>query len=613
MNEVLKITLSLSCSGALLIIALCLLRPLFRTRLSKQWQYYIWLAVIARLLLPFAPETNLMKTLFQHQNAVFAPARLDDAPGMVQDSFSIAQPDAQSERNDLQTRRPGAFPWRYLWACWLMTALILFIRKITLYQSFVTYIRAGCTEAADFDQLERFGRLVAQSKVKVKVELYTNSLVSSPLLIGFFRPCIVLPTDNLSDTAFQYTILHELTHYKRRDMFFKWLVQLTICIHWFNPLVRLMGREVERSCELSCDEAVIKGLDKNMRRAYGNTLLNALENSGVYKSTIASVTLCESREQLKERLDAIADFQPKSKCATFITAVLTVSVCLVASAAGAYAAPVSAYHAVSTEKPPAIGDLTLIKKEYTPDELKTLAVSKLSIEMHSDHVSVVRGGDTLKFEYYALNPDEYVFQAVKDNSGHSLPLRVYRSPSDAGYARSMTVTVPEQLQLDALQIATTSGNINLAGCTAGAIVINTQNGQIDMRGGSVSGNLWVSSQTGDVLISQTALPGLLQDTPYDAMFETLSGTIIVQPPDRIENYSLAVDYGNEAEIFINGEGFELIDMQDSGAVKSTLEPDGTVAGVETKDTKKLIFTLNEGAPKRIRFQSPKGAFIVQEK
>lgn len=61
MNEALKITLSLSCSGALLIIALCLLRPLFRKRLSKQWQYYIWLAVIARLLLPFAPETNLIK------------------------------------------------------------------------------------------------------------------------------------------------------------------------------------------------------------------------------------------------------------------------------------------------------------------------------------------------------------------------------------------------------------------------------------------------------------------------------------------------------------------------------------------------------------------------
>ena len=152
-----------------------------------------------------------------------------------------------------------------------MAALILMIRKITIYQSFVKYIRAGCAEVEDLDRLEQFGRLVEQSGVKTAVELTTNHLISSPLLIGFFHPCIVLPTERLTESEFQYTILHELTHYKRRDMFYKWLVQLTLCVHWFNPLVYLMGREVERACELSCDEAVIRGLDPQGRRAYGDT------------------------------------------------------------------------------------------------------------------------------------------------------------------------------------------------------------------------------------------------------------------------------------------------------------------------------------------------------
>lgn len=65
MNEILKVVLSLSLSGTLLILLLFLLRPLFRKRLSKRWQYYIWLLVVARLLFPLAPETNLMATLFQ--------------------------------------------------------------------------------------------------------------------------------------------------------------------------------------------------------------------------------------------------------------------------------------------------------------------------------------------------------------------------------------------------------------------------------------------------------------------------------------------------------------------------------------------------------------------
>ena len=52
MNEMLKLVLSLSLSGGVLILALLLSRPLWKDRVSKTWQYYIWLIVIARLLLP---------------------------------------------------------------------------------------------------------------------------------------------------------------------------------------------------------------------------------------------------------------------------------------------------------------------------------------------------------------------------------------------------------------------------------------------------------------------------------------------------------------------------------------------------------------------------------
>lgn len=160
---------------------------------------------------------------------------------------------------------------------------------------------------------EQIGSLIEQTGVRGAVGLYTNSLISSPLLIGFFRPCIMLPSAELPDSDFQYTILHELTHYKRRDMFYKWLVQISICLHWFNPLVYLMGREINRACEFSCDEAVIKSLDKDGRRAYGDTLLNAVNLGGTYKDSLASVTLNRSAELLKERLDAIMHYRKNQK------------------------------------------------------------------------------------------------------------------------------------------------------------------------------------------------------------------------------------------------------------------------------------------------------------
>lgn len=110
--------------------------------------------------------------------------------------------------------------------------------------------------------------------IKTTVSIYTNSMVSSPLLIGFFHPCIILPSEEIQDIDLQNTIHHELIHFIHKDMFYKWLVQLTICIHWFNPFVYLIARETGRLCELSCDEEVIKKLDEKGKREYGNTLLN---------------------------------------------------------------------------------------------------------------------------------------------------------------------------------------------------------------------------------------------------------------------------------------------------------------------------------------------------
>ena len=52
MTALMKLILSLSLSGSLLILLLLLFRPLYRNRLSKSWQYYIWIVVILRLLLP---------------------------------------------------------------------------------------------------------------------------------------------------------------------------------------------------------------------------------------------------------------------------------------------------------------------------------------------------------------------------------------------------------------------------------------------------------------------------------------------------------------------------------------------------------------------------------
>ena len=252
MTEILKTVLSLSLSGSLLILLLFLLRPVIKERLSKRWQYYIWLVVAARLMLPFAPEENFMGTFFQGIDRAVTQTELAAPTGQQTAVAGISSAEYKtdgSKKLHHEQRKPmksasilarivSSAMWKHLWSGWFAIALILLIRKITIYQDFVKYIRAGSEEAGDIDLLERFGKLVEKSRVKNTVEFCTNSLISSPLLIGFFHPCIVLPTADLSSSDFEYTILHELTHYKRRDMFYKWLIQLIV---WFRQWFVCIG------------------------------------------------------------------------------------------------------------------------------------------------------------------------------------------------------------------------------------------------------------------------------------------------------------------------------------------------------------------------------------
>ncbi|MBD5140915.1 MAG: peptidase, M56 family protein, partial [Ruminococcus sp.] len=69
MNEFMKILLSLSVSGALLLLLILGLKPLYKNKFSKRWQYYIWIIVALRFLLPLTPDITIVGSLFEKFNA----------------------------------------------------------------------------------------------------------------------------------------------------------------------------------------------------------------------------------------------------------------------------------------------------------------------------------------------------------------------------------------------------------------------------------------------------------------------------------------------------------------------------------------------------------------
>ncbi len=360
MQEISKLILSLSLSGGVVILGLFFLSRLLGYRVSRRWQYQIWLIAVLRLLLPFSAELNLVGTVFAN---VEQAVHQEEIRGLQEDS-SMAETDSPADgllfsddeaegslyhtagEGGQRDRLPEVFPAegpgfvKYLTETfaliWLSVALLLLAQRIMAYRNFVRTLQTGCIPA-DVELLERFGRIAEERKIKGTIELCIHPLAASPMLVGLFRPKIILPTAELSEQDFYYTILHELIHYRRMDLLYKWLVQFTVCLHWFNPLVWLMGREVNRTCELACDEAVLRELDSDKRRAYGDTLLRAAALNRHGFTSLGTLTMHESKKLLKRRLQSIIEYQKKPGWIKAASLALAVMIAVGALTLGVYA------------------------------------------------------------------------------------------------------------------------------------------------------------------------------------------------------------------------------------------------------------------------------------
>ena len=345
MNEFIKILLSLSVSGALLLLLILGLKPLYKNKFSKRWQYYIWIVVALRFLLPFTPDTTIIGSLFEKFDTTAITNEIPANPNVpvpADTGNSKAEPIQTNREITTAAMREPFNKYVCLFFIWSALALVLFVRKVTVYQGFIQYIKAGNKEISDIKILNLLSDCEEKLHIKTRVELSCNPLVASPMQIGFFRPRIILPVGELEDKELSYIFVHELTHYKQKDMFYKWLIQIVVCAHWFNPFVYLLEKEVNKSCELSCDEKVISVLDDTARREYGDTLISFLKSNNLYKSSLASVTLSEGAEQIKERLGAIMNFKSKTKTIRVLTGILTLFILSGAVFIGGYSVSAAA-------------------------------------------------------------------------------------------------------------------------------------------------------------------------------------------------------------------------------------------------------------------------------
>jgi len=345
--------LTLSLSGTLLGLLLMLFRRICRNRLPSTLFYGAWLLVLLRLLLPLPGVLPALRNAGNTGNIQSTATAVSDeqptldyARGQTADVSGInigdngeqsaligdgrevsvmeASPDAASadsaavqetsgnrvidRAGDLLTAAIRSLDKDGIWLwIWLAGALLALALKVASYVRFQKALKPTLQEAD-----EGIAEVFRGFKQKRKPLLTCSRAVQTPMLVGLFHPAIVLPDSPMDDEMAANVLRHELMHYRRGDLLWKWASVAAFSIHWFNPLMSLFRREMDRVCELSCDECVLRHLDRAEAMGYGETLLD-LAASHALPAGVVATTLGSEKRDLKERLEQIMKYKMQSR------------------------------------------------------------------------------------------------------------------------------------------------------------------------------------------------------------------------------------------------------------------------------------------------------------
>lgn len=151
---------------------------------------------------------------------------------------------------------------------------------------------------------------------------------STPMMAGFLKPHILFPKEmaDLPEDKLRFIFQHEITHFKKRDLWIKLIVELLCCALWWNPVVYLLRICVSQLLEMRCDSFVCEELDPHQQLAYSQTLLNSFRKT-VHRPIYVTAEYLgyPSKDRLKQRFTQIlyAPAQPRNTALSMLIIVLS--------------------------------------------------------------------------------------------------------------------------------------------------------------------------------------------------------------------------------------------------------------------------------------------------
>jgi beta-lactamase regulating signal transducer with metallopeptidase domain len=317
--------------ASLLIFLILLVQLILRGKLGVHWRYCLWLLLLIRLVLPWAPESRISvfnlvprwvgksHTEFAQDGIVDYSLNWDVSDVGINELTPVSMTGVSQEIPESITSTPEEAVFfelaDMLPLIWLIGALALTVYVCASNFKLRRTIKRACplTDRKILDLLEK---CKSQMDIRTILRVVVTDRVKGPALFGFVRPRLLLPhgmIEALGPEELRCIFLHELAHIKRHDIFVSYLVSLVQILHWFNPLVWLAFYRMRADRELACDALVLSTMNVDEPQKYGQAIISLVELFYKNRYLPATVGIMENKSQLKGRISMIAKFNKDSK------------------------------------------------------------------------------------------------------------------------------------------------------------------------------------------------------------------------------------------------------------------------------------------------------------
>ena len=299
------------------------IKTVLRKHISVKWQYYIWIIFLIMLIIPFVPR-QFLGSKEGDRWSLYSIERSQDQ-NSIKDLMESGTPKGMSKENHLSDFAVSMdySQIRYLngicigvWFIGILAYMVIILRGYRQIRVIKCSVRP--IKSPEIEYL--FKQCKNQLKVSKNIILGESPGVQSPMAFGLRQTYIILPKkaiEQLTVEDIRYILLHELHHYKHKDILMNYMMCILQGIYWFNPFVHLAFKIMQTDREIICDRAVLDGLDESQYIQYGKTIINFAQIVSQKAPIPIATSIGGAKKQIKKRIEKIASCKKETTSMKF--------------------------------------------------------------------------------------------------------------------------------------------------------------------------------------------------------------------------------------------------------------------------------------------------------